>query len=148
MQRRTRTLPLSKNKKTILPGVYLIYYRGREPLYKLSLPSDKPIYIGKTERGVYYRLLEHTKSIMDTTNLKIEDFRCKIVSIPEKSIIPMVESMLIENYQPFWNVALRGFGNHKPGRARNDSDLSDWDKAHPGREIMLDVRTPKLEGGK
>jgi hypothetical protein len=41
--------------------------------------------------------------------------------------------MLIENFQPVWNVVIDGFGNKTPGARRATQYRSPWDVLHPGR---------------
>ena len=42
--------------------------------------------------------------------------------------------MLIRHFQPVWNQVIDGFGNHDPGKGRNQQRRSVWDTLHPGRE--------------
>jgi len=128
-------------------GVYALYYSGKNPKY-LAL-SGKPIYIGKavptgTRTGTFVareepklksRLNEHARSIKQTSNLNIMDFKCKFMIIPIEmsAIISVVESVLINRYQPIWNTKIDGFGNHDPGKGRYEQAKSEWDKIHPGR---------------
>lgn len=49
------------------------------------------------------------------------------------AIISVVESVLINRYQPIWNTKIDGFGNHDPGKGRYEQAKSEWDKIHPGR---------------
>jgi hypothetical protein len=43
------------------------------------------------------------------------------------------ESLLIESFQPLWNVLIDGFGNHATGKRRATQYRSRWDTLHPGR---------------
>lgn len=52
----------------------------------------------------------------------------------------MAERFLIEHYHPLWNVFLDGFGNHAPGRGRNEGEISWWDALHPGRPWVTPLR--------
>jgi len=128
-------------------GVYALYYTGKNPNY-VAL-GNKPIYIGKAvptgartgavvtrdEPKLKTRLNEHARSIQQTSNLDITDFKCQFMIIPLEmsAIIPVVESMLINKYKPIWNTKIDGFGNHDPGRGRYEQARSEWDKLHPGR---------------
>ena len=49
--------------------------------------------------------------------------------------IPLGESLLIERFQPPWNVLIEGFGIHTPGKGRNKQVKSRWDTLHPGRHL-------------
>lgn len=48
-------------------------------------------------------------------------------------MIPLGESLLIERFQPLWNVVVDGFGNHDPGSGRYSGQRPLWDMVHPGR---------------
>ncbi|WP_368668611.1 Eco29kI family restriction endonuclease [Myxococcus sp. AB025B] len=134
-------------------GVYALFYIGSMPEYQaLRSPDGKrPIYVGKavpegarkgarnldvesTARGpLCSRLREHRNSINAATNLSPADFICRYIVITPVWIT-MSERFLIENFQPAWNVALEGFGNHAPGKGRKDTDRPLWDILHPGRK--------------
>ena len=133
------------------PGVYALYYLGGFDLYA-SLnqeTSRQPIYVGKavppgwrtarlqeTNAPVLYRRLrEHAKSIQQTTNLEVDDFRCRfmILSGIESDLVVPVEAELIRRYGPLWNSVIDGFGNHDPGSGRYNQAKSEWDVLHPGR---------------
>lgn len=130
------------------PGVYAIYYHGDFEAYAklVTAESSPPIYVGKaipsggrkggrrTERGreLYLRLTEHSKSIDQVENLRLEDFTCRyLVVVPVW--ITLAERFLVEHFQPVWNVAIDGFGNHDPGAGRRAMKRPLWDVLHPGR---------------
>lgn len=46
--------------------------------------------------------------------------------------VPLAKELLIQQYQPVWNMVVQGFGLHPPGAARV-LPRSDWDELHPGR---------------
>jgi len=135
-------------------GVYALYYRGDHELYTMIARLNRshcvsPIYVGKavppgwraarvttTERKTLHsRLQEHARSIQQTRNLKVGDFRCRFVILQEAEadLIVPVEAALIRKYQPLWNSVVDGFGNHDPGKGRYDQARSEWDVLHPGR---------------
>lgn len=137
-------------------GVYALYYLGGfDPYARLAAVNREycryPIYVGKAEpkgrrtgrattsnRPVLCgRLREHARSIEATTNLRIEDFRCRfmILSGPEADLIVPVESELFRTYNPIWNSCMSGFGIHVPGRGRGGQQPSEWDTLHPGRKF-------------
>lgn len=77
-------------------GVYAIYYVGPLPFYKfLTRPECRnPIYIGKAipsgarkgqpafgGRPLFSRLQQHAASIRATTDLSIEHFRCRFLTV-------------------------------------------------------------------
>ncbi len=135
-------------------GVYSLYYTGDYPLYAALAAAnrhavDRPIYVGKavppgwrTARAkdsetpdIMRRLQEHTRSIQQTENLRIEDFQCRfmILSGLEGDLIVPIEAGLIRRFKPIWNSVVDGFGNHDPGSGRYDQAKSAWDVLHPGR---------------
>ncbi len=137
-------------------GVYAIYYTGAavsfapyEPLarWNRAEPYSRPIYVGKAvpsgaRKGLrsanavgpklHGRLVEHAESVAQATNLDLADFHCRYLVV-EDIWIPLGESLLIERFQPLWNVVVDGFGNHDPGRGRVQGQRSMWDTLHPGR---------------
>lgn len=138
-------------------GVYAIYYIGSSKRYEEIAQRNRiefslPIYVGKAvPRGwrqariedeikkksyeLNGRLNEHTRSIMQVSNLKIQDFTCRFMILEgnSSSLIGTVEAALIRYYKPIWNTQLDGFGNHDPGKGRYNQARSDWDVVHPGR---------------
>ncbi len=134
-------------------GIYAVYYTGDFPLYKQlgDLNSSKcvlPIYVGKaspkgTRKGLidldapvgsvlYSRLCEHADSIRATTDLRIQDFRCRFL-VTSVMWLTLGEGMLIRKYQPLWNAVIDGFGLHDPGEKRYTGKVSEWDTLHSGR---------------
>lgn len=135
-------------------GIYAIYYTGGFPAYKPITDKNKnnkfgcPIYVGKAvpagaRKGgfgldapagkvLFQRLNEHAESISETQNLKLDDFRCRYLTVDD-IWIPLGESLLIEMFSPLWNKVLDGFGNHDPGKGRYEQQISPWDILHPGR---------------
>ena len=136
------------------PGVYGLYYIGDFDLYTPIVERNRqgitqPIYIGKavapgtrtarTREGnsssLLGRLNEHANSIRATTNLKIEDFRCRFMVLDnvERDLIVPVESELVRTFKTAWNSCIDGFGIHDPGSGRYNQQRSEWDTLHPGR---------------
>ena len=135
-------------------GIYAIYYIGSFEPYKLIAESNidgkflKPIYVGKAvpagarkggfglgaEPGMVLqrRLAEHAESVKQATNLCIDDFRCRFLTVDD-IWIPLAESVLIEMFSPVWNKLIDGFGNHDPGAGRVNQQKSQCDTLHPGR---------------
>ena len=135
-------------------GIYAIYYTGGFPVYKPITDKNKnnkfgcPIYVGKAVpagarkggfgldapagKALFQRLNEHAESIKETRNLKLDDFRCRYLTVDD-IWIPLGESLLIEMFSPLWNKVLDGFGNHDPGKGRYEQQISPWDVLHPGR---------------
>ncbi len=65
-------------------------------------------------------------------NLDLADFSCRHLVV-EDIWIPLGEALLIERFQPLWNVVVDGFGNHDPGAGRHSGQRPLWDVVHPGR---------------
>jgi len=136
-------------------GVYAIYYRGDflgyAPLVKAA--DGSPIYVGKAVpsgarkgrrslspgKELYARLKDHSESIEQAQNLQLKDFTCRyLVVVPVW--ITLAERFLVEHYQPVWNVAIDGFGNHDPGSGRKDMKRPRWDILHPGRPWAVKLK--------
>jgi len=134
-------------------GIYAIYYQGDFPAYEAIARTNRdekfiaPIYVGKavpkgarkggdleTSPGkvLFNRLMQHKRSIEESSNLKITDFHCRYL-IVDDIWIPLGESLLIAKFDPIWNTLIDGFGNHDPGKGRYQQAKSDWDVCHPGR---------------
>lgn len=113
------------------PGFYLLYYVGdHHPLYN-GLSDTQPIYIGKT-RSLKRRFADHLKSINNAEGISPADF--EVVGVPMNSAMSEAcETALIHKYQPLWNTIVSGFGNHAPGKERQNMK-SRWDMLHEGRE--------------
>lgn len=144
-------------------GVYALYYTGDFPAYEILVEANRsrddqdlyPIYVGKAvpkgaRKGsqgddvdpgmaLYNRLKDHAKSIEAAKNLKLDDFRCRFLSLDD-IWIPLTESLVIEQFKPVWNCSLEGFGNHDPGSGRRNGMKSPWDCLHPGREWAARLR--------
>lgn len=140
-------------------GIYAIYYSGSYKAYgpvaekNRNNNFEQPIYVGKAvppgaRKGgfglgsapgpaLYKRLSEHAGSIK-ATSLKIEDFCCRYL-VSDDTWIPLGESLLIERFQPLWNVLIEGFGIHTPGKGRKKQVRSKWDTLHPGRTLAADL---------
>jgi hypothetical protein len=130
-------------------GVYAIYYHGGCPGYEplVRARNAPPIYVGKAEPGggrkgarqsqvgseLYQRLRQHAGNIARARNLELKDFTCRYLVV-EPVWIALAERFLVEHYQPVWNVAIDGFGNHAPGAGREGMSRPRWDILHPGRE--------------
>jgi hypothetical protein len=150
-------------------GVYGLYYVGDFEIYSRMAELNQeacvyPIYVGKavpsgwrtarvteSEAPVLYRRLrEHTRSIQQATNLRVEDFQCQFMILggSESDLVVPVEAELIRRYRPLWNSAVDGFGNHDPGKGRYNQARSEWDVLHPGRPWAerLTGESPRLEG--
>lgn len=151
---------LPPDKSFLGAGIYAIYYLGDFPAYRplaarnQNKTDDTPIYVGKavppgarkggfglgTAPGtaLYSRLREHARSIQETDSLKVKDFYCRYL-IADDIWIPLGESLLIDRFQPLWNVLIEGFGIHTPGAGRKKQVRSKWDTLHPGRALAADL---------
>jgi len=81
---------------------------------------------------LYQRLAQHAASLHQAENLSLDDFRCRYLVVDD-IWVPLAEALMIQHYQPVWNQALQGFGNHDPGAGRRVGARPDWDEVHPGR---------------
>lgn len=152
--------PLPPEKGFTGAGIYALYYIGDFSLYRpLAEPArnktnERPIYVGKavppgarkggfglnTAPGpaLYSRLREHARSVQETASLKLQDFYCRYL-IADDIWIPLGESLLIDRFQPLWNVVIEGFGIHTPGAGRQKQVRSKWDTLHSGRALARDL---------
>lgn len=146
--------PLPPPNRFVGAGIYAIYYTGDFKAYSPIASQnrngkfERPIYVGKAvpkgarkggfglgatkEPALLKRLREHAGSIRVTQDLNITDFACRYL-VADDIWIPLGESLLIERFQPLWNVLLAGFGIHAPGKGRKKQACSNWDTVHPGR---------------
>jgi hypothetical protein len=145
-----------------------LYYRGPFPEYSVLAEQNRleckiPIYIGKAvpkgwrtgqvgeaeEAELLGRLREHAKSISQTENLDLEDFRCRFMILKgiEADLIVPTEAALIRTFGPLWNQTVAGFGLHHVGGKRLDQLRTQWDTLHPGRSWtkLLTGKSPDLD---
>jgi len=147
--------PLPPAKAFSGAGVYAIYYHGDfgpyAPLAKANAKGacEVAIYVGRArhpgarkgfeddaeddQQSLFARLCEHEESIKAAENLNIAHFRCRYL-IADELWVALAERVLLEKYQPVWNVVIDGFGNHDPGAGRKDQKRSPWDVLHTGRK--------------
>lgn len=154
----TQPLPLGDRTARLSTGgagVYALYYVGDFGLYAPITEANRnstwaaPIYVGKAipegqrvgsgidsaltaTRALNDRLLRHANSIIQVENLEISDFHFRYLVV-EDVFIPLGEAILIETFQPLWNVVVFGFGNNPTGGPRSAQATSLWDTLHPGR---------------
>jgi hypothetical protein len=140
-------------------GVYALFYAGNLDIYRpISSPKATwPIYVGKAvppgarkgaksegpSKALYLRLREHRDSISEGKGIRPEEFMCRYLAVTPLWIT-MAERLLIEKYQPVWNVCIEGFGLHDPGKGRHAGQRSWWDVLHPGRswaERLVNTRS-------
>lgn len=148
--------PLSQIGDLLGAGVYAIYFTGDfEPYAPIAEKNkyekfEQPIYVGKAVpkgarkgglsfdaskgRALRDRLRQHAASIEEARNLNLVDFHYRSL-IVDDIWIPLGENMMIEQFQPIWNLVIDGFGNKDPGRRRANQYRSPWDVLHPGRQF-------------
>jgi len=151
--------PLGELQPFIGAGIYLIYYCGKFLLYKALATLDHPIYVGQAvspggrkggfseitnSPALFNRISQHAASIRQAENLDIADFTCRYLVVDE-FWISLAESLLIESYQPLWNVVVDGFGNHDPGAGRHQGKRPSWDTLHPGRPWAAKLQPSALD---
>jgi hypothetical protein len=156
-------LPLGSSSQISGAGVYVLYYSGPFPAYTALSSANSngfnhPIYVGKaipkggrkgglsdidpaTSNVLSSRLRKHAESINAASNLDLNDFVFRAI-ILDDIWIPLGENILIETFQPLWNVVVEGFGINDPGKGRLGQKRSAWDVLHPGRTYAQ-----KLQGG-
>ncbi|MCS4511187.1 Eco29kI family restriction endonuclease [Xylophilus ampelinus] len=137
-------------------GIYAIYYTGPFACYAALSSANQegrfalPIYVGKAVpegarigggtgaagSDLQKRLREHARSVAQAENLDVADFHCRYLVV-EDIWIPLGESLLIAKFAPVWNTTVAGFGNHAPGKGRNNGAKPRWDQLHPGRPWAL-----------
>ena len=129
------------------PGIYALYYSGPHSAYTQIAAGEAPIYVGKavppgsrkggdtvdvTAPALQRRINEHAKSLAQAVNLEVSDFKCRHLAV-QPVWITLAERFLIDYFRPAWNLCLDGFGDHDPGRNRQEGEKSWWDTMHPGR---------------
>jgi hypothetical protein len=161
--------PLPPKEKFDGAGIYALYYDGRfapyRPLAEKNRGKDptSPIYVGKAvppgarkggfglgadpRNALLKRLKEHANSIQEAKNLGIEDFSCRYL-VCDDIWIPLGEALLIERFQPPWNVLIEGFGIHTPGSGRKKQVKSKWDTLHAGRSLAEGLPPNPMSKGK
>jgi hypothetical protein len=150
-------------------GVYALYYSGDHPAYKHISGRELPIYVGKAdpqnpdaktslEQGtkLHDRLVkDHLRSIRiaqeyATGNrqlaregirpIRAEDFLARWIALPS-AYAAAVEQVLINTYQPPWNMVAFGFGKHGDASSTRKNKRSEWDTIHPGRKWAMTPET-------
>lgn len=136
--------PLDGSIGEVGSGIYLLFYIGNAHKLYNGLSADCPVYIGKalartgSQSHFETRLSQHRKSVRAAEDLRLADFGVKVVSINEDWSAGC-EAVLIKHWQPLWNTVLTGFGNHAPGRGRNNQRRSMWDTLHAGRRWAAEM---------
>ena len=160
----TDPLPFPEATNLRGAGVYAIYYTGDFPPYAPIAAQNRdtlrqPIYVGKAipkggRKGglapamavgtaLRDRLRQHAASINQAPNLQLADFQFRSLVVDD-IWIPLGENMLIEQFQPIWNVVIDGFGNNTPGKGRLSQRKSSWDVLHPGRKFAEKLASSDL----
>jgi Eco29kI restriction endonuclease len=156
--------PLPPSEEFPGVGIYAIYYHGSYSAYEFLARKNAegcvvPIYVGKAvpkggRKGgwglgdhpgapLFGRLQEHAESIRSTSTLHLTDFQERHLLVDD-IWIPLAENLLIDRFQPLWNVVIDGFGNHDPGGPRYHGARPSWDALHPGRPWAEKCAPPKL----
>ncbi len=142
-------------------GVYALFYEGSfAPYASLRSPDAlRPIYVGKAvppggrkgrgrpgpNRALWGRLAEHRESITAAhSSLNTADFLVRYLVVTPLWI-SMAEGLLIDEFQPAWNVCLEGFGNHDPGGGRHAGEIPWWDAMHGGRPWAARLRQTRSQ---
>lgn len=112
----------------------------RPGIYGLLLRGDL-VYIGKADRSVRGRLLDHHWTLSGRLNLSVNDVSFKAVVFAETWNPFKPEAALVEEFgtnRTGWNG--KGFGIHDPGRKRDHTDLGD-DHFHVLYPLNHDLRS-------
>lgn len=110
-------------------GVYLIYHH------------DVPAYVGKADRDVEGRLIEHRWTLLGRLGLNIDDCSYKAIGHGNP---PVTEDAVIEYFKARggcrWNTG--GLGNHDQGLPRDAQEPSWFDRTFPIKDDWpVDVET-------
>lgn len=133
-----------------LPGIYLLYYTGDCPLYAAVRGPNVPIYIGYSKQlgsrlTVHCNTLDEVFAYCTETGsqhlLDRNDFLCRCLQMPDGDALKY-EKILIEKYQPWWNVEPKFMGFGCDGSPRKSGKASFWDQLHPGRGRALKYIRP------
>jgi Eco29kI-like restriction endonuclease len=142
-------------------GIYVIYYNGDHELYRVISGASAPIYVGKAVpsgarkglaskdavgKELWNRISEHRESTERAQDLDPSDFDVRYL-VAEDIFIPLAERLMIQTFQPVWNVVVDGFGNHDPGIGRSRQKTSPWDCLHPGRTWATKLTPCKYSRG-
>jgi len=159
---------LPPTSRLIGAGIYAIYYTGDFRAYRPVAEQNRdnnfvqPIYVGKAVppgarkggfglgtapgNALLSRLGDHARSIKACGTLTLGNFFCRYL-VSDDIWIPLGEALLIERFQPLWNVLIDGFGNHATGKRRAGQFRSRWDTLHPGRawaaKLPANPQTPE-----
>lgn len=153
--------PLPPSEHFTGAGIYALYYVGSHELYDQLAGLNRkgkfgaPIYVGKAipkggRKGgfsesapsgtpLYSRLTKHAASIKGTPTLELSDFHCRYLVVDD-IWIPLGEALLITRFRPLWNHVIEGFGINDPGKGRHGQQVSHWDKLHPGRSWVRNLK--------
>jgi len=106
------------------PGVYQLFHR------------ERLVYVGKDEKSLQKRLGEHYWTIRGRKNISVDDLTFRCLAIHPNWAPLTHESLLIRHYTREgtceWNTT--GFGNHDPGRRREDWQPNVFDTQFPINE--------------
>ncbi len=103
------------------PGVYMLFV------------SDRLHYVGKADKNLSNRLMEHLWTLISRKNIDVTNIGFKGVTV-HRNWTPLThEESLIRHYKGTglceWNT--KGLGNHDPGRRREDTQTNDFDSDYP-----------------
>jgi hypothetical protein len=109
-------------------GIYALYHKR------------KLVYVGKasmgttqSKRSLRGRLGIHARKIASRQNIKLEDVRCRFLTMTSEWWVFAAEFALITHYKPAWNGS--GFGSNLPGIGRpgRPDRISRWNAQFPPR---------------
>lgn len=127
----TRSFPTS-------PGVYLLMMESDLPLGSLYEPLAGcvwPVYVGVGRSSVRRRLGRHRGHLAEIPNLRRTRFRAVTLTMTTSASAAMAEALLIEQFQPAWNLVLPGLTSSRQGANREEQRVSKHSVLHPGPHI-------------
>lgn len=122
-------LPVGPLVKTTLKEI-----EAEQGVYQLFL-KGKLVYVGKAEIPLPKRLEEHRWNLFGRHNVDMKDLGFKGLIIHKNWAPSVHENILIRHYRnqgdSEWNLS--GFGNHDPGRKREDTETNEnhFDALYP-----------------
>ncbi|WP_163868082.1 GIY-YIG nuclease family protein [Myxococcus eversor] len=139
-----RKAPLTQENINSLesrPGVYLLFHNGER------------VYVGKAQKSLPSRLLNHRKKLSGRKNISLEEISFICLYVDEDLDAAAPERLLIKKYRKTgesaangvpWNT--NGFGNKDPGKNRDTSEVAanHFDAQYP---INLAFRVQGFEPG-
>ena len=122
------------------PAVYVWTYigdrRGEGPhldlYYDWLTKTGWPAYVGSATT-MSARRRRHLRNFDEVRDVSADELLVAVLPMPSHAMALFAEGLLIDMYQPVWNVALPGVGSSDQGRSRRTQRPSPFAVVH-GRE--------------